>query len=260
MPRRGQNYKITHNGRLKFTQVKVIDRGKYHCKVENEYKERVLSRVANLVVHAPAEVIDKHQLTRPRHVRVGAYARLSCQAAGIPPPRIEWRKNGELLRTFDKNNPVEKKVEKDTSPVSLTSVLMVKVTQSAAYTCSAINKPIEGRVNDSVVINVTAVPLPVTQTPQARANPIRQECAAYNGSVCRPYLQGRMVLHNRTQGYGPEDMLESHLAEMTALELFAPRENGASQGFCEGPAHRLLCHLVFPDCRDDSSPPLQVCR
>ncbi|XP_012940620.1 protogenin, partial [Aplysia californica] len=97
MPRRGQNYKITHNGRLKFTQVKVIDRGKYHCKVENEYKERVLSRVANLVVHAPAEVIDKHQLTRPRHVRVGAYARLSCQAAGIPPPRIEWRKNGELV-------------------------------------------------------------------------------------------------------------------------------------------------------------------
>lgn len=51
MHSKGKNYIITNSGTLRFTEVQVIDRGEYYCKIENEYKEQKQSNPAILTVH-----------------------------------------------------------------------------------------------------------------------------------------------------------------------------------------------------------------
>lgn len=51
----------------------------------------------------------------------------------------------------------ENQTERDTSEVSIVSTLVIPVTQTAVYTCSGINFPLQKQSNDSVTIKITAV-------------------------------------------------------------------------------------------------------
>ncbi|CAG5125854.1 unnamed protein product, partial [Candidula unifasciata] len=97
LPRKGKNYHILKKGMvLQFQPVKVVDRGWYHCRVGYGSLGAFESSRALLTVLAKAEIINKVQLSRPREEYVGSVIHLSCKVAGIPPPVVEWRRNGNL--------------------------------------------------------------------------------------------------------------------------------------------------------------------
>ncbi|RUS71713.1 hypothetical protein EGW08_020523, partial [Elysia chlorotica] len=157
LPKKGRNYKRLSNGTLRFYQVKVVDRGLYRCRAENEFKDFVFSEPALLTVHAPAEIMRRPETTMERVWDVGSTRHLVCQAAGIPLPRIEWRRDGQLIPSRVVNQSAERS-DRDTSQVTLKSVLTVLVTRSANYSCTASNLPISGvQSTDMVRVKVTAV-------------------------------------------------------------------------------------------------------
>ncbi|KAL8598632.1 hypothetical protein ACOMHN_013515 [Nucella lapillus] len=88
----GQNYRISdRSGTLRFTRVTVFDRGEYQCKATNGF-DLVESDPAQLNVHAEATLIHfpQQELVRPFSVLTA----MTCEAAGIPLPSIQWRVDG----------------------------------------------------------------------------------------------------------------------------------------------------------------------
>ncbi|BFZ16321.1 hypothetical protein BsWGS_19360 [Bradybaena similaris] len=155
---RGENYRIRKNGtRLRFTQVKVANRGWYHCRVVDEVFGSFESPKALLTVHAPAVIMNRQHIERPREESIDSVLYISCKAAGIPPPVVEWRRNGNLIPK-NQSNPHEVQTEHGTSPVSLTSTLRIIVSQSANYSCRAVNLPLGKLSSDSVSISIKVKP------------------------------------------------------------------------------------------------------
>lgn len=85
-----------------------------------------------------------------------------------------------------------------------------------------------------------------------------QVCAPYNGTTCRAYLQGRLVMHHPTETLQHRDAgLEAQLQEIEDLGLFAENMGG---DLCEDPARRLLCHMAFPDCHNETHQAVPICQ
>ncbi|BFZ16322.1 hypothetical protein BsWGS_19361 [Bradybaena similaris] len=90
------------------------------------------------------------------------------------------------------------------------------------------------------------------------AIPETQVCVPYNGTTCRAYLQGRLVMHHPTETLQQRDAeLEAQLKEIEDLELFADTKGGY---LCEEPARRLLCHMAFPDCHNETHQAVPICQ
>ncbi|CAG5125856.1 unnamed protein product, partial [Candidula unifasciata] len=88
--------------------------------------------------------------------------------------------------------------------------------------------------------------------------PEPQFCAPYNGTTCSAYLQGRIVMHHTAESIQQRDTaLNTQLEELVGRGLFSDAMGG---DLCEDPARRMLCHMAFPDCHNQTIQALQVCR
>ncbi|KAK7508366.1 hypothetical protein BaRGS_00000605, partial [Batillaria attramentaria] len=139
----GENYRISdRTGALRFTQVKVSNRGAYQCKAKNGFEE-VYSNPIHLTVHAEAEII--HPMQPQLSVYFGMEATLICEAVGIPMPTIQWRKDGVSITEPDYGlHGVLRVEEKLPTAISRRSVLYINATTSAEFECEAVNKHVEG--------------------------------------------------------------------------------------------------------------------
>ncbi|PVD23116.1 hypothetical protein C0Q70_16379 [Pomacea canaliculata] len=201
MYKQGRNYRISERtGTLRFTEVQVVDRGIYRCKVWNDFEE-VYSDPVQLSVHAEAEIISNPQ--RYMWETFGLLATLTCEAAGIPLPSIQWRINGTSVTAQDfLLYGIDKIVDKETSPVTRRSVIFVNATVSAEFECEAVNKHIEGTTA------VTKKTYLYVKPPNAKQPSIvrwQGLCKPYNGSVCRDQLGFSTVYHNLTRRDDDDD-------------------------------------------------------
>ncbi|KAK6179193.1 hypothetical protein SNE40_011609 [Patella caerulea] len=249
MYREGTNYRITRKfGHLRFTDVDVIDRGEYRCRAENQKDPPVNSKTVTLTVHVPAEIID---FTTDKVLEYGTLLTLTCEAAGIPIPTLQWKKNDQVIH---KEIPAEdnRSYVNITTPPIVKSKYTINVTEVARYVCEATNHHIGGTKTDRKTARIYLL---ADNTGSSSPN---GHCAEYNGTICRDILGSQPVFYN-TSYYNNtyhmnEDIVVRLLKEMKEKRLF--------DSMCKVPAKKLLCHYAFPDCDNigDPTPPYPLCR
>ncbi|XP_047676120.1 protogenin B isoform X2 [Tachysurus fulvidraco] len=88
--------KVMGNGNLVISNVKAHHSGVYVCRATTPRTRNYTTAAANLTVLVPPSMVEKPESqTRPR----AGTARFSCQAEGMPAPRIKWLKNGEAVQS-----------------------------------------------------------------------------------------------------------------------------------------------------------------
>ncbi|XP_060770584.1 protogenin B [Neoarius graeffei] len=88
--------KVLGNGNLVISNVKAHHSGVYLCRATTPRTRNYTIAAANLTVLVPPSIVEKPESqTRPR----AGTARFSCQAEGMPAPRIKWLKNGEAIHS-----------------------------------------------------------------------------------------------------------------------------------------------------------------
>ncbi|XP_060743455.1 protogenin B [Tachysurus vachellii] len=88
--------KVMGNGNLVISNVKAHHSGVYVCRATTPRTRNYTTAAANLTVLVPPSMVEKPESqTRPR----AGTARFSCQAEGMPAPRIKWLKNGEAIQS-----------------------------------------------------------------------------------------------------------------------------------------------------------------
>ncbi|KAM9497183.1 protogenin B [Clarias gariepinus] len=88
--------KVLGNGNLIIPDVKAHHDGVYLCRATTPRTRNYTIAAANLTVLVPPSMVEKPESqTRPR----AGTARFSCQAEGVPPPRIKWLKNGQAIHS-----------------------------------------------------------------------------------------------------------------------------------------------------------------
>ncbi|KAL8574879.1 hypothetical protein ACOMHN_003439 [Nucella lapillus] len=141
--KRGDNYRISeHSGTLRFSRVRVIDRGEYRCKASNEF-QHVFSDPAQLTVHAEATLIKfpQKEVIRP----YSAVSAFTCEAAGIPMPSIQWKIDGEFVTEMDYHHQgVLKTDDIESTEATWRSTIHINSTRTAQLACVASNRHIEG--------------------------------------------------------------------------------------------------------------------
>ncbi|XP_030630765.1 protogenin B [Chanos chanos] len=88
------NARVLGSGNLVISDVKPEHSGVYLCRATTPRTRNFTIAAANLTVLVPPSIVEKPESqTRPR----AGTARFSCQAEGLPTPRITWLKNGEEM-------------------------------------------------------------------------------------------------------------------------------------------------------------------
>ncbi|KAG7324116.1 hypothetical protein KOW79_012132 [Hemibagrus wyckioides] len=88
--------KVMGNGNLVISNVKAHHSGVYLCRATTPRTRNYTTAAANLTVLVPPSMVEKPESqTRPR----AGTARFSCQAEGMPSPRITWLKNAEAIHS-----------------------------------------------------------------------------------------------------------------------------------------------------------------
>ncbi|KAI4877287.1 hypothetical protein NFI96_011843, partial [Prochilodus magdalenae] len=88
--------RVLGNGNLVISSVKAQHSGVYLCRATTPRTRNYTIAAANLTVLVPPSLVEKPESqTRPR----AGTARFSCQAEGVPTPRISWLKNGEAIHS-----------------------------------------------------------------------------------------------------------------------------------------------------------------
>ncbi|XP_076863355.1 protogenin B [Brachyhypopomus gauderio] len=88
--------RVLGNGNLVISVVKAQHSGVYLCRATTPRTRNYTVAAANLTVLVPPSLVEKPESqTRPR----AGTARFSCQAEGVPAPRITWLKNGEAIHS-----------------------------------------------------------------------------------------------------------------------------------------------------------------
>ncbi|XP_007244471.4 protogenin B isoform X2 [Astyanax mexicanus] len=88
--------RVLGNGNLVISNVKAQHSGVYLCRATTPRTRNYTTAAANLTVLVSPSLVEKPESqTRPR----AGTARFSCQAEGVPTPRITWLKNGEAIHS-----------------------------------------------------------------------------------------------------------------------------------------------------------------
>ncbi|XP_017554779.1 protogenin B [Pygocentrus nattereri] len=88
--------RVLGSGNLVISSVKAQHSGIYLCRATTPRTRNYTVAAANLTVLVPPSLVEKPESqTRPR----AGTARFSCQAEGMPSPRISWLKNGAAIHS-----------------------------------------------------------------------------------------------------------------------------------------------------------------
>lgn len=224
--RRTNGYRVLPSGSLRLQSLRLSDRGQYVCVVRNQFG-RVESPPVNLVVQAPAKLVD---VLSDLTVSIGREVHLKCAPVGYPTPSVSWRRNGIQV------------IDGETGKVYSKTTLRFNVTEPVTYDCIAKNHHIEG-------VTVVQQFAHISIYHDKRLSRVR--CGVYNGTVCRPYVDGHVTFQNDSTA--DNEVIVLALME----ELIA-----TVSPFCRIPAEKALCHYAFPDCDATLTPPrpLPLCR
>ncbi|XP_070563735.1 muscle, skeletal receptor tyrosine protein kinase-like [Ptychodera flava] len=231
LPENMQSRVNLKNGNLKLKNIEPADAGFYRCIATNEMGT-TYSQTAYLTVHVPAKIIKGPQ---SYNVTFGTVVNLTCEATGIPTPKLFWKRNGALVYSASRTKTYDE------------PVLTVNVTMPLNYTCAASNDPVNMvsiyEQSDVAVITVSGKDKPAGY------------CNVYKGNVCAKHFGARQrVFFNNSYA---SDISEVRVRNLT-VELLSTLDPG-----CRHQAEKLLCHYAFPDC-DNTVPgypmPKPLCK
>ncbi|XP_044798653.2 hemicentin-1 isoform X3 [Bubalus bubalis] len=121
-------YSILENGFLRIQSAQVTDSGRYLCMATSAAGTD--RRRIDLQVHVPPSIAPgPTNMT----VTVNVQTTLACEAAGIPKPSVNWRKNGHLLNVDQNQNSYRL-----LSSGSLV-IISPSVDDTATYECTVTN-------------------------------------------------------------------------------------------------------------------------
>lgn len=252
MSKTGANYRIRNTGTLRFRQVKVADRGVYRCKVESG-KESLFSDPAHLVVEAEVQIIKSTPESGKVFLPYNTGVKLTCWAAAIPGPRMQWRKNGLSIIEPEEHGVVieEKWVSTDTV---LSSILHTgNLTDTTNFECEAVNQHIGGDSVQSKMFNVIVRP---SEDTSKRTLGI---CVPYNGTRCASVLGTSNVFLNLSQPNPFED--QEKMAADLLDQMLNVETTETIRERCNGNGEKLICNYAFPPCENYLNPkPVPLCR
>ncbi|GAB1607434.1 hemicentin-1-like [Argonauta hians] len=162
------NYEITFDG-LHIHSAKLTDQAVYECIATNE--AGTSSKMTIVIVLEPP-IIKKSDLKKINAV-FGEKVELECDASGVPPPQVEWRKNGQLQSSYDHTHLV----------ITANNTLQfpaVRLDDAGSYMCTAENPA--GIASKRVIMDVFTPPKLPKNLPEANeviyGNPIIFPCPA----------------------------------------------------------------------------------
>uniref|UniRef100_H3BWN1 receptor protein-tyrosine kinase n=1 Tax=Tetraodon nigroviridis TaxID=99883 RepID=H3BWN1_TETNG len=227
---------ILDYGALKIHNVRKEDAGQYRCVARNSFGLSI-SKPVTIEVQVPARIL---QVPKESKVAYGGLVSLQCNATGNPVPTITWLENGNTISGAS--------VDEALSGDVIQSVLKVRVSKPALYTCLASNRHSAGA-------NTVKASARVTVAEWRLYKGAAGYCSGYRGDVCRAILQDDQLVFFNSSLPDPEDLQEYLVQSLwPALE---------GLGAACGPAmHSLLCHSAFPDCNPSGfgPAPKPVCR
>ncbi|KAM6456551.1 hemicentin-1 isoform 2-T2 [Liasis olivaceus] len=135
---------ILSGGRiLALRSAQISDTGRYTCVAVNAAGEE--QRDIDLRVYVPPNIMGEEQNVS---VAMGEHLELRCQSNAIPPPTLQWLKDGQLL---------QKKVGVTiTEGGSVLKIEQAQVQDTGRYTCEATN--IAGKMEKNYNVNVWVPP------------------------------------------------------------------------------------------------------
>ncbi|CAF89668.1 unnamed protein product, partial [Tetraodon nigroviridis] len=119
---------ILDYGALKIHNVRKEDAGQYRCVARNSFGLSI-SKPVTIEVQVPARIL---QVPKESKVAYGGLVSLQCNATGNPVPTITWLENGNTISGAS--------VDEALSGDVIQSVLKVRVSKPALYTCLASNR------------------------------------------------------------------------------------------------------------------------
>ncbi|XP_060132638.1 hemicentin-1 isoform X1 [Zootoca vivipara] len=131
---------ILSGGRiLALTSAQISDSGRYTCVAVNAAGEK--QRDIDLKVHVPPNIMGEEQNVS---VVMGEDLELHCQSNAIPPPTLEWLKDGQSL--------LKKLGLSITEGGSVLKIKEVQTQDTGRYTCEATN--VAGKTEKNYNVNV----------------------------------------------------------------------------------------------------------
>ncbi|XP_077188775.1 hemicentin-1 isoform X2 [Paroedura picta] len=135
---------ILSGGRiLALTSAQISDTGRYTCVAVNAAGEK--QRDIDLTVHVPPNIMGNEQNVS---VLVGELIELHCQSSSIPPPTLDWMKDGRPL--------LKKPGLSITAGGSVLKIEGAQAQDAGRYTCEATN--VAGKTEKNYNVNVWVPP------------------------------------------------------------------------------------------------------
>ncbi|MBN3302329.1 HMCN1 protein, partial [Amia calva] len=142
------NALIMPGGRtLQILRAKLSDGGRYSCVAMNQAGQG--QKLIFLTVYVPPSIRDRSgESPVVRSVRVGNLVTLECESNAVPPPVINWYKNGRLV-----TETANVKIQSDGQTLEIKEA---EVSDTGQYVCKASN--IAGQVDKNFHLNVYVPP------------------------------------------------------------------------------------------------------
>ncbi|XP_036351171.2 hemicentin-1 [Ochotona princeps] len=143
LPGNQARYSVLENGFLRIQSAQVADTGRYLCMANNAAGTD--RRRIDMQVHVPPSIaVGPANIT----ATVNVQTTLACEAAGVPKPSIEWRKDGHLLNV-DQNQSSYRLL----SSGSLV-IISPSVDDTATYECTVTNDAGEDKRAVGLIVQV----------------------------------------------------------------------------------------------------------
>ncbi|XP_062847627.1 immunoglobulin superfamily DCC subclass member 3 [Trichomycterus rosablanca] len=155
-----EGIQVLGTGNLMISDVSLQHSGVYVCSANRPGSRMRRTALGRLVVQAPPEFLQWPQsVSKP----IGGSAVFTCQAQGVPEPRLIWLKNGKILTPGDN--------VKLTNNNSTLAVTRIAAGDEAIYQCIAENSAGTNQASARLAVSQSENPLP--EAPQdLRATPL----------------------------------------------------------------------------------------